>query len=99
MDGKIKYEFSSSMWKHSSPGGWFFVSLPKSVSRDIRTHFKWQEEGWGRLKVQAQIGNHQWNTAIWFDTRLETYLLPIKSEIRTIAQLVIHKTLEMSIWV
>jgi len=59
-----------------------FISLPISVSTEIRANLKWQEEGWGRLKVSAKIGNSEWNTAIWFDTKKETYLLPIKAEIR-----------------
>ena len=99
MDGKIKYEFSSTMWKYQLAGGWFFVSLPKPISEEIRKHFKWQEEGWGRLKVEAQIGNYKWNTAIWFDTKLETYLLPIKADIRSKCKLEINKLLELTIWV
>ncbi|WP_296319793.1 DUF1905 domain-containing protein [Winogradskyella sp.] len=70
------------MWKHNSDGGWHFVSLPKLISEEIRTHLKWQEEGWGRLKVIAQVEDLQWETAIWFDTKADTYLLPIKANIR-----------------
>lgn len=99
MDGKIKYEFSSTMWKYQSASGWFFVSLPKSISKEIRGHSKWQEEGWGRLKIEAQIENYKWDTAIWFDTKLETYLLPIKIKIRTTLKLEINKNLEITIWV
>ena len=46
MDGKIRYDFSAKIWKHSSTGGWFFVSLPGDLSREIRKNLKWQEEGW-----------------------------------------------------
>ena len=28
------------------------------------------------------IGNSEWKTAIWFDSKKKTYLLPIKAEIR-----------------
>ncbi len=34
------------------------------------------------MKVIAQIGKSEWRTAIWFDTKQGTYLLPIKAEIR-----------------
>jgi hypothetical protein len=40
------------------------------------------EEGWGRLKVSAHIGHTHWETAIWFDTKLHTYILPLKSAVR-----------------
>ena len=82
MNGKIKYEFSAKMWKHNSPGGWYVLSLPKILSKEIRENLKWQEEGWGRMKTVAKIGELTWETAIWFDTKMDTYVLPIKSEIR-----------------
>lgn len=83
MSSKIKYKFSTKVWKHSeSPRAWYFMSLPKKLSSEIRKNLKWQEEGWGRIKAGAQIGNTHWDTAIWFDTKRKTYLLPIKAEIR-----------------
>ena len=99
MEGKIQYEYSTKMWKHDSPGAWHFVSLPKHVSKEIRGNFKWQEEGWGRLKAQAQIGELKWETAIWFDTKMDTYLLPIKSEIRKKSKLQLNQEFDMKIWV
>ncbi len=99
MDGKIKYEFSTKMWKDASSGGWFFVSLPKMISKEIREHLKWQEEGWGRMKTLAQIGEFKWDTAIWFDSKTENYLLPIKAEIRKKSSLEINKKIEITIWV
>ena len=82
MQGKIKYEFTSKVWQHPASGGWFFASLPLGVATEIRQHLKWQEEGWGRIKATAKIGETQWDTALWFDTKHQTYLLPIKSQIR-----------------
>lgn len=82
MNGKIKYEFSANAWQYSSPGGWWFVSLPLEIAQEIRENLRWQEVGWGRLKAIARIGETEWNTAIWFDSKMKTYLLPIKAEIR-----------------
>ena len=64
------------------PDGWYFVSLPKVMAKEIRENLKWMEEGWGRFKASAKIGNSEWKTAIWFDTKQNTYLLPLKAEIR-----------------
>jgi hypothetical protein len=83
MYGKIKYAFSANVWKHTAPSAWYFISLPQEMSNEIREHFHWQEEGWGRLKVTAKIGSCQWETSIWFDTKHKTYLLPIKAEVRS----------------
>jgi len=80
--GKIRYDFSAEMWRHDSEGGWHFVSLPKAMSNEIRQGLKWQEEGWGRMKTMAEIASHRWETAIWFDKKRGTYLLPLKAGIR-----------------
>jgi hypothetical protein len=82
LTGKIQYEFSEKPWQHASPGGWYFVSLPKEMSKEIRKMLQSEEEGWGRLKAEAKIGNSTWKTAIWFDSKKDTYLLPLKAEIR-----------------
>ena len=58
------------------------MSLPLDTSAEIRSMLGWQEEGWGRLKAEASTGGHDWKTAIWYDTKLQTYLLPLKAEIR-----------------
>jgi hypothetical protein len=80
--GKITYEFHAKLWQHNGPSGWYFVSLPINIASEIRENLKWQEEGWGRMKATAKIGQSQWETAIWFDTKHNTYILPIKGEIR-----------------
>jgi hypothetical protein len=79
---KIKYNFTGTVWSHSSPSGWHFVSLPEEMANEIRKNFGWQEEGWGRLKAVAKIGFTEWETAIWFDKKNNTYLLPLKASIR-----------------
>ncbi len=98
MTGKIKYFFSEKVWQHSSPGGWYFVSLPESVSQEIRELLKQEEEGWGRLKATVEIGSSQWKTAIWFDTRMNTYLLPVKADIRKKEGIDSGKLVEITLW-
>jgi hypothetical protein len=79
---KLTYTFSAQVWQHASPGGWCFVSLPVELAKEIRTHLQQEEQGWGRLKATATINKSTWATAIWFDTKHHTYLLPIKATIR-----------------
>jgi len=98
----IKYEFSAKVYQYSSSAemcGWTFVSLPKAMSIEIRENFKQLEEGWGRMKVTAKTGNSEWKTAIWFDTKQDTYLLPLKSEIRKKEDIAPDKDIEITIWV
>ena len=98
----IKYEFTAKVWNYSSTagtGGWYIACLPKEMSKEIRENLKFLEEGWGRLKMTAKIGNTQWETAIWFDTKLNTYLLPLKAEIRKKEKIGTEKEVEIMIWI
>lgn len=73
--------------------------LPKEMSKEIRENLGFLEEGWGRLKMTAKTGNTQWETAIWFDTKLDTYLLPLKAEIRKKEKITTDKEIEIMIWI
>jgi hypothetical protein len=69
------------------------------MSEEIRKNLKFMEEGWGRMKASAKIGNTEWETAIWFDTKHKTYLLPLKAEIRKKENIEIDKDVEITIWI
>lgn len=100
LTGRIKYQFNSRVWQYAAPkGGWFFLSMPADITHEIRTHFKWQEEGWGRLKATARINHTEWATAIWFDTKQNTYLLPLKADIRKQEKLGANAKVSVTIWV
>lgn len=99
MQAKIKYNFTVQLWKYSQQGGWVFASLPISISKEIRENLKWQEEGWGRMKAIASIEGFEWNTAIWFDKKRNTYLLPIKADVRKKKNVRLEKPIDISIWI
>lgn len=77
-----KYRFKGEVWKYKGHAGWHFVTLPKKLSVTIRKNHGFSEEGWGRLKAKAFTGDSEWQTAIWFDTKAESYLLPVKASVR-----------------
>lgn len=77
-----KYSFSAKVWKYRGHAGWYFATLPKALSKKIRSKHAISEEGWGRLKTTATIGKSKWKTSIWFDTKADGYLLPIKATVR-----------------
>ncbi len=95
----LKYEFTGKPWRYNSPGGWIFISLPGNMAKKIRNNFKNEEEGWGRLKATAKIGNSAWKTAIWFDTKKQTYLLPLKADIRQKESIEIDKKTNVILWI
>lgn len=82
MKAKKKYSFKAKVWKYKGPAGWHFVTLPRKLSKTIREAHGLSEEGWGRLKADALIKKCKWDTAIWFDSKAKSYLLPIKASVR-----------------
>jgi hypothetical protein len=99
LQAKVKYQFSAKLWKSKGKGGWYFVSLPKSISKEIRAHFQWQEEGWGRMKAKAEISAFDWDSAIWYDSKLETYLLPIKTDLRKEGEFKVDDVLNVNLYI
>lgn len=99
LKGKIQYTFEAKVWQYPGKGGWYFVTMPVDQSKEIRDNLGWQEEGWGRLKATAQINDQTWDTAIWFDSKLQSYLLPLKSDIRQKLSLSIGTTVEVVVGV
>ena len=82
---KTTYEFSARAYQDSSSKevcSWTWVSLPKELSMVIRENYKYLEKGWGRMNITARLGKSEWQSAIWFDTKQDVYLLPIKAKIR-----------------
>lgn len=79
---KVIYHFTAKVWQYNPPGGWYFVTVSKDISMEIRELFQQWEEGWGRLKCTALTGQTEWDTAIWYDTKHEAYILPLKADVR-----------------
>jgi hypothetical protein len=79
---ELENSFAGLIWKDEGPGAWHFITLPKVLSKRIRKIHQTSEEGWGRLKAKITIGESCWNTSIWFDTKCDSYLLPVKSVVR-----------------
>jgi len=92
---RVEYTFSAKIWYSE----WYFVSLPKEMAKEIREHLKYLEEGWGRLKAIAKIGNSEWKTAIWYDTKHQTYLLPLKTEIRKREKIGADNEVKVTLWI
>ncbi|MFM8438475.1 MAG: DUF1905 domain-containing protein [Candidatus Kapaibacterium sp.] len=78
----MTYRFAATAWRHGGSGGWVFVSLPTDMSAEMRTYLKVTEQGWGRMNVVAEVGTTRWRTSMWFDTKHDTYLLPLRADIR-----------------
>lgn len=75
------YKIKFKIFKWTGKGAWFFVRIEKETAAQIKENFGMYSRGWGSLPVNVTIGNSNWKTSIFPDKK-DTYLFPIKSQIR-----------------
>jgi hypothetical protein len=75
----------------------FLLGLPKDISKDIFEISDGLTNGWGSLKVEAQIGESVWRTSIFPDTKLGIFELPLKAEVRKKNDLVVGSVTDCEI--
>ncbi|HSA84510.1 MAG TPA: DUF1905 domain-containing protein [Patescibacteria group bacterium] len=77
-----QYEFFAAVWLWPGPAAWHFVTLPKDMSEHITKMFGDRKRGWGSLPVAVTIGSTVWNTSIFPDKKLGSFVLPLKKTVR-----------------
>jgi hypothetical protein len=82
------YSFNAMLWEHDGPGAWHFVSLPHDVADEIAEGSEGRTGGFGSVRVEVTIGDSNWRTSLFPDSRRSTYVLPVKKAIRTAEGLV-----------
>lgn len=80
----VTFSFKGEMWMYQGNAAWCFVTLPKHYAEDIRAITKaiGRKKGFGSIRVKANIHDIQWQTSIFPDKQSDSYVLPIKKEIR-----------------
>lgn len=80
MTREKNYQLQAKIFKWTGKGAWFFIRIEKETAEIIKDNFGMFAAGWGSLPVNVTIGNSTWKTSIFPEK--QTYLLPIKSQIR-----------------
>lgn len=76
------YKITAKVWLYPGMAGWHFVTIPKSVAKNIKFYFSTVKRGWGSLPVDVTIGKTTWKTSIFPDKKSDSYLLPLKAQVR-----------------
>jgi hypothetical protein len=79
---KEEIEIKAKVWIYSGKGAWHFVSIPTEIAINIDRIHKHEKRGWGSLPVIVQLGESTWKTSIFPDKKTNTYILPLKADIR-----------------
>ena len=91
------YIVRSKIWLYPGMAGWYFVNVGKKQSREIQKRYGRASRGFGSLPVQVVVGKTSWKTSIFPDRKSETYLLPLKTEVRRKENIQRGKTITFSI--
>lgn len=77
------YTFAAKLWMYSGVGAWYFVTLPREYAAEIKLLTSdGHTRGFGSIKVAVTIGSITWKTSIFPDKKSESYLLPVKKDVR-----------------
>jgi len=83
MLSELEYKLSGKLWLYKGKGAWYFLTIPKEESGQIKFFANdGLKRGWGSIKVTATIGKTIWGTSIFPQSKSDTYILPVKAEIR-----------------
>lgn len=63
-------------------GSWRFLGLPQEDAKEIKERYGSRAKGWGSLPVRVTLGSSTWETSIFPDKKIGTYLLPLKAAVR-----------------
>lgn len=82
MEEREGYKFKAEVWIYPGVSAWHFVSLPKELAKEIKQKFGEKHRGWTSLPLEVKLGRSVWKTSMFRDKRNETYILPLKAEVR-----------------
>jgi hypothetical protein len=74
--------FDAELWLYDGASPWHFLSLPVAVSEEIIEASAGRQRGFGSVRVRVSIGATEWRTSVFPDSKLGTFLLPVKREVR-----------------
>lgn len=79
----MTYRFTAALWRHAGDSAWHFVTLPTHVADEIDDLTAATRRGFGSVRVTVTIGSTTWDTSIFPDTTSESFVLPVRKQVRT----------------
>jgi hypothetical protein len=77
------------IWPFDGATAWHFITVPPEIAAKIKkinesevSGKKKMKRGFGSIKVKVKIGKTSFDTSIFPNKRDQTYLLPVKKEVR-----------------
>jgi len=82
MEPEQASHFEAELWRvDTAKAPWHFVTVPPEISHQIR-FYAGKTNSFGSIRVRVCIGNSEWATSLFPDTKSGCYFLPVKAVIR-----------------
>jgi hypothetical protein len=94
------YPFHAEVWLYPAKAAWYFVSVPNDISAHIKSLARGilgPKRGFGSLRVRATIGSTSWTTSIFPHSQTQTYLLPLKKDVRNKESIAVGSTVSVTL--
>ena len=87
----MEYKFKAKVWIFAGPTPWHFITLPKKTAVEIKAFHGSAAKNFGTIGVLAKIEKTRWKTSVFSDTKSQSYVLPLKAEIRKKEKITVGK--------
>ena len=72
--------FEASLWRYDGDAPWHFVTVPVDLADELEATS--EPRPFGSVPVRARIGATTWETSLFPDKEIGSYVLPIKRAVR-----------------
>lgn len=95
----LDFHFTAELWLYTTEGAgaWHFVTVPIDVANQI-SFFRQKHHGFGTIRVTARINDTDWKTSLFPDKASDSFLLPIKKDVRQKEHLSVGETVSVSLF-
>lgn len=76
------FAVTGELWRWQGEAAWHFVTLPAELADELRARYAGAHGAFGTLRVRATIGATTWSTSLFADRARDSYLLPVKADVR-----------------
>lgn len=94
----LELSFTAELWVYKGPGAWHFLTLPTEAAEQIK-FFREKHYGFGTVRVKAVIGDTEWQTSLFPDKASDSFLLPVKANVRKKEDLLVGNQAEVMLFV
>ncbi len=78
----LDFTFEAKLWRwQTEKAAWFFLTLPVDDAAQIK-FTRERKTGFGSVRVSVSIGETGWKTSLFPSKESDSYLLPVKADVR-----------------